>query len=657
MRLHSCRFDPGLRYQQESDLRKKVAFFVMFFTIFAAMRMRTLGHRIAAMLSITLMLAGCGNLTSPRPSPRGEGGACRTLTGIDSLMWQQPDSAFALLQAFAASPEADSLDVFNGHYFQLLVAELLYKNDYLQTNRPGLLQAVAYFDSLTSIPNERTRLQRLMAGTDPPSPTRDDLVFLTARAHYINGVGYYEHDSVVEACAEYLKAWEQMEECSETKEADWRIPKFMALILTRLADIFSDMYLHEQAIYFAQLSLPYYQKWGEPSWYMSRMLCEVGSQYNMLNELDSAEYYYQQAHVFLPDTNTLIYRDLMTHSAFLSYKSEHHPKEPLDILYRTLKHVDSDSERFSRCLTIGEIYYHERQYDSAWKYLGIVYENTEIKALKKQAAEWLIEICKIQGKESDILGYAGFLIPFANQEENQSEVKSQLTELYKDFWQKHQERKHQHVKEQYTKWTVIVVGGLLAMMSFVVSLYFRNKRKGEHLKVQIKEEKHFHEQQQKALSGKLKKTNEELRKTLEQMENERANKVFSYKSRQMKDYDSFMSAPVCQQILEVVHDIGFKSKINYVYYKEYALQKGQILALRVAADEYMDCFTTRVRKRYPSLTDEDVNYCCLYLLGLNEADISALMQKAYPTVCERKRKIRRIIGEQDDVLFTLRNLM
>lgn len=96
--------------------------------------------------------------------------------------------------------------------------------------------------------------------------------------------------------------------------------------------------------------------------------------------------------------------------------------------------------------------------------------------------------------------------------------------------------------------------------------------------------------------------------------------------------------------------------MDYISYKEYALQKEQLLALRIAADEHLDNFTIRTRKQFPSLTDDDVTYCCLYLLGLNEASISALLQKAYPTVCERKRKIKRIVGEKSDLSFTLRNL-
>jgi hypothetical protein len=119
------------------------------------------------------------------------------LAAIDSLMWRQPDSAFAVLKQFAASPQADSLDEFNGHYVQLLISELLYKNYFEQSNREDLLPAVDYFDSL-------------MANT-PDVSQREQNVFLDARAHYVNGVGYYENDDVVKTCSEYLKTLELME--------------------------------------------------------------------------------------------------------------------------------------------------------------------------------------------------------------------------------------------------------------------------------------------------------------------------------------------------------------------------------------------------------------------------------------------------------------
>ena len=69
---------------------------------------------------------------------RSEEGPNPELSAIDSLMWRQPDSALAVLQHFAGSPQADNLDELNGHYCQLLISELLYKNDYGQSNRPAL---------------------------------------------------------------------------------------------------------------------------------------------------------------------------------------------------------------------------------------------------------------------------------------------------------------------------------------------------------------------------------------------------------------------------------------------------------------------------------------------------------------------------------------
>ena len=128
-------------------------------------------------------------------------------------------------------------------------------------------QAVAYLDSLILTLKDTPTLKRLIAGTDPLSLTRNDNIhFLTARAHYINGVGYYERDSVVDACKEYLKALEVMESHFEEKELVGNKAIFMALTCTRLTDLYADDFLQEQALDFGKLSLKYYQKYdAQPS--------------------------------------------------------------------------------------------------------------------------------------------------------------------------------------------------------------------------------------------------------------------------------------------------------------------------------------------------------------------------------------------------------
>ena len=79
-------------------------------------------------------------------------------------------------------------------------------------------------------------------------------------------------------------------------------------------------------------------------------------------------------------------------------------------------------------------------------------------------------------------------------------------------------------------------------------------------------------------------------------------------------------------------------------------------ALREAADRHFNQFTSRIAKAYPDLTRGDLDYCCLYLLGLSDADVAALMQKAYPTVSQRARKMKGIFGSEEPISATLRTI-
>ena len=572
--------------------------------------------------------------------------ASPTLSAIDSLMWRQPDSAFALLLQFVGSPEADGLDTYNRHYCQLLISELLYKNDYEQSNRPALRQAVAYFDSLTFTLNETPTLKSLIAGADPLSLTRNDrITFLTARAHYINGVGYYENDSIVEACAEYLKVVEIMESGFEEKELEEKKALFLAMAYTRLTVLFSDLYLHEQAIYFAKVSLAYYQKQESPSWYQAWVMNEVGSHYDMMDELDSAYYYYHKASVMINDTTILLYRDITTHQAYLKYKANNQKDFALIELYHLLSEAENEKEYCSRCAIIGEIYYHEKQFDSAWVYLNKVYQTTSVENLKKQAAEWLVEIGKAKGME--VHDYTVFLVPFANLEENTSEIKSQLTELYKAFGQVQQERHHQREMRRHRNRSIIVVAGLSSLIIIVLALHYNKKRQKKHLENQINDEKQAHNLEKKALSVRLKKSNETLRELKDQIKRQDELDVMP------KQAALFTDEPICQLIMKRVKEGKFKSKVNYLDYKDSALSKQQLFDLRVATDQHFDRFTIRLKNAYPQLTNGDLDYCCLYLLGLTNADLAALMQRAYNTVVERDGKLKKIFGKDNPLPITL----
>lgn len=147
-------------------------------------RMKRLVHIVFALVGALMVVGSCNRLTRQTPpDPLSEGEAYRMLEGIDSLMWRQPDSALTVMLEFAGSAEADSLDGFNGHYCQVLVAELLYKNYKKQSNRDDVLRAVGYFDSIVVADGYNADGRKVDARG---ASLRERNVFLDARAHYIN---------------------------------------------------------------------------------------------------------------------------------------------------------------------------------------------------------------------------------------------------------------------------------------------------------------------------------------------------------------------------------------------------------------------------------------------------------------------------------------
>ena len=421
------------------------------------------------------------------------------LSAIDSLMWRQPDSALACLipyfdtccrDAMIASPD-DATDFqkrrmqcvstaeFNRHYAHLLLAELLYKNDYPQTNRPALLEAVVYFDSLTFTLNDTPSPKRLIAGTDPLSLTRNDnLVFLDARAHYIHGVGYYENESMVEACKEYLKALEVMESHFQEKDLVGKKARFMTYIYNRLGDMFEKQYMMEPALDCYRHSYDYSVISPVSSYSVSNALYRIGKQYNMKGDKDSADYYYTQALVNIPDSTNLSYRNIISTRALLSYQLTHQAEKPLTRLKQMAVWAECNDERLTRFMLIGNIFFEEGMYDSALLYLEPVLENKENRSLKIQVANYLRIIYDSLGnfeKSNECMHYLA--LHNETGAENSAMV-SQLSEIYKTYKSRKQEKEAVAKREVAVKKVlgIVIPMAVILALAIIVMAKWRSKK-------------------------------------------------------------------------------------------------------------------------------------------------------------------------------------
>ena len=621
-----------------------------------------------------VLVMGC-NTPPPVGHPLSEGEGlphvmCQELAEIDTLMWQNPDSALKVMMEFAASPEADGMDVFEGHYCQVLVAELLYKNDYGQSNRTEVLKAVHYFDSIVGMDGADTRGKADACGV---SAQKD--AFLAARAHYINGVGFYERDSVVAACGEYLKALEIVETHFpgiETRHGTSlqpnHLPRFMALTYGRLGDLFSGQFMQEPAIACYKNSLVFSKIEPTSANGIANLMSHLGKQYDMLKQFDSAEYYYNEGLRQLVDTNNLTFRNLVSAKALLNYNKGNGVEPAVSDLKRMAAKAPDEDERLTRFVVVGDIYYDASLFDSAMVYLTKVFENKDDVVLKRDAARCLRDIYQTKGDSLKATYFALYQAENPVHEGESNRQVSQLNELFLQHLQWEQERaeaERQQAARLRRNKMIVVVCVLVVVAALLAWLLHRRKmrqqrdaasqqmeavQEAHRLESQKMEaEREAHRLEKASMSGRLKKSNQELRELKDQMRQQAGNGA----PKQEAQAVSFNDEPICRLIMERVNEGQFKAQMDCRLYQDYALGKEQVMALREAADRHFNQFTSRIAKAYPDLTRGDLDYCCLYLLGLSDADVAALMQKAYPTVSHRARKMKAIFKNEAPLPTTL----
>ncbi len=654
---------------------------------------------VIGVMLVLLFFPYCGRQDARQMEGNGSS-AHAALAGIDSLMWRRADSAFVLLQEFVVSPEAEELDTFDGHYCQVLISELLYKNDCEQTNREDLQKAVGYFDSLCV--EKGGAINRVSTGGE---------VFLDARVHYINGVGYYEQGNVVQACAEYLKALEVMEEHFEEKKLVGKKAQFMTYIYNRLGDMFKEQLMAEPAIACYKQALYYCRREPTSKYGIPVLLYNLGIQYDIANQKDSAAFYYDKALENIPDNDNIHYRDIMTSKSVLAYNLGF----CVDSVIKDLKHVitlaSNDYERTHRFLTLGNILFESKLYDSSRLYLETVFEQQEDLPSKIVAAENLCSIYQFEGDSVKARQYSSFLADFTMVEIEKKKDVSRINEMFKNHLAQKQEKRAEEEREKAIKRVIKIIIPIAVIIALVIIILakFRSKklleeqqkevdrmfgeteqqhkeelrqRQAEAEKLLEDKEKHYqqeieakkvearkeleerdkqhmeaieaerqtHRMEQAAISGRLKRSNQEVRELKDQI------KQLDDLAAKTEVAASFDEEPICRLIMDRVNEGQFKSKIDYIIYKDSALDKQQLLDLRLAVDRHFGQFTIRLKKAYPELTNGDLDYCCLYLLGLTDADIAALMQRTYNAVFQRNGKMRKIFGNDNPLPITLMDM-
>ena len=572
-----------------------------------------------------------------------------TLVSMDSLLQTQPKMALEHLTILTDSIGIIDSTEFDRNYAFLMKSEALWKSYRTEEIDMETVAAVtAYFDSLASV-----------------FPQSDDLAYLQARSHFIycrKGIVDKNESSTKVAgdslfyCQQLYLALETMENHFSDENLTWHKARFTVRTAEELSVVYTSRFIMDPATYFQKMALALNQKIRPNSNAVAKNLFFIGYEFDVAEQIDSALHYYNRCLEVLTDTTFYMYYLSKDRQAIALYKTNHDGDASIKILKSVLAQAP-ESMKWDLYGTIGWIYQEERQYDSALAYLNPTFENTDSFLLKSQVSEYLIKVYDALGDTMKMHEYSHYLAlhPVFNPSKIQKDV--EFTGLFNDYLQ--QKESHEHLaqqketRQQRTKMFVAIA--LLAVVAALAAwLLHKHKMKQQRnaASQQMEAERQAHQLQQSALSGRLKRSNQELRELKDQMQHQ-ANNTLAEQETQVA---SFHDEPICRLIMERVNEGQFKSKVNYLSYKEYALSKEQVVALREVADRHFSQFTVRLAKAYPDLTRSDLDYCCLYLLDLNDADIAALMQRTYNTVSERSRKLKALFGSEEPLSTILRGL-
>lgn len=536
------------------------------------------------------------------------------VVAVDTLLQHDPDSALRYLEWFFENDYLTSSP--SVEYSGLMLSEACFKVRREVAYCDEVEKALTYFDSVSSVySNDK------------------DVAFLSARSHYmnaicINGGTIFTDDSLTMlACQEYYKTLTIMEQHFVEEQLVGHKASFIALIYARLANIYSDKFLIEPTIYFYKNVLTYKRKASSQPSSMANTLFFLGYEFEKSEQFDSALYYYGQSLSCIKDTTGILYRNVINRQALTSYHIGHDALASV----KALKHiafVGNEFEKHDRYLGIGYVYKLDNQYDSAIVYLHQVFDEAPSLFLKTQSADYLREIYEDLGESEKAGEYARFVAQNTPPEFGTKAEEWRFTSLFQDYMQRKQDNTQLQEAKQNRQRVLTMVVPLLILLTVLIVWLLRNRKRHKRM-----------ETEKQILSGQLQEQGETLSAMKKRLE-----------------AASFAEEPICRLIMERVNMGQFKSKVDYINYKDYALHKEHLLALREAADVHFGQFTDRLKKDYPTLTKGDIDYCCLYLLGLEEADVAALMQRAFNTVCERSRKLKGIFGSDEALSTTLRRM-
>lgn len=568
--------------------------------------------------------------------------------------WPVFDDIYALKDAYPDSamqlflPIADTLDVhalgqqypYQLAEYQILDAEIQYKNYLLTKREDHVIEAFHFYDSV--MPGRKY------------SRFRQTLSFQKARAYYFKAaVEERKLNQPLESFTDYLNSLWIMEGLIGERSLFLNVKSspeynhFTALIYDRLAWFLYNYDAWDAALECLENSSKYFKSEGNMKGVASNIelmgdvMLAQGDKVNSL-------YYYKKA--------DSIYERLNPSYIFQNYSSVIHRALDLynanqfeassALLHQFLSETENTWLERQIRFSLGYFYLEKQNYDSAL----YNYERS-FPLLPRQTLKSYCRIVQISNALGDTIksGYYGELLADAYlQQFARSSDRAKMDSLYEKFKADGRNAKNRDLF-LFIIFCVLLLIILLFLVSFVLVM-----RKRRH-----KKEIEAHERIQATLEDEIesvKNVSNQKEETIKALQS-KLDKVISNPDFQKLPFDKKLDAlyemPICKRILKVK-----QSNVKaFSSYPEMVLSDNQLTMLVNAVDAVFPKFSVRIIEMFPRLKRSDVIYCCLYVLGITEVQAAALTGKTYQAVWTRSLKMHEIFNNRSSLQLVMHDFL
>lgn len=565
------------------------------------------------------------------------------ISKIYALKEAHPDSAMSIMEAVSDTVDEEALYAHSKLQYaeyQILLAELNYKNFLPITNADQVFQAFGIMDSI-------------LPGTTFRFGNRN-LAFQKARAYYGKAVvEELKTKQHVLAFEDYLKALWIMDGLRgkrylfDVADKNPEYEHFTGLIYNRLAWFFYTYDVWDASLECLEKSSECYKA--------ENNLLGMATNFELMGDVMLAQGdmvesmgYYKKSdsiHERLNTDNIYQHYSSLIHRALDLYTAgEKHAS--YDLLHHALEMTEN--ERLTRQVrfSLGYFYFENQQFDSALYNLERGYPLLPRQTIKSYCR--IIKASNILGDSVKAAYYGELLSDFYLRRVALSGDRTKMVMHYEQH-----KTNSEDVRQKDVLCFVLSLIVILIVIIFIYSIWVNRWRSWHRMEIEAREKIQASLEDEIVMTKKESLRKEEKIKSLET----KLAKVISNPDFQKLPFDRKMETliemPICKRVRRVM-DANVKA---YSSYPELVLSENQLTMLVNAVDAVFPKFSVRIIEKFPRMKRSDVVYCCMYILGVTEVQAAALTGKTYQAVWTRSVKLHEIFDNKSNLQLVLHGFL